>query len=282
MDRTTQAVLSQTKALHSELFEVGVFDAVAQRMHLRTWDTAGILKSLPWLKHQNANGRNIYIRPHGEHSMSLVDDLTKQAVTRMKVDGYQPAAVIETSPGNYQAWLHHGQVLPKDVSTEAARDLAKRYGGDLKSTDWRHFGRLAGFTNRKPKYQDLNGRYPFCTLIEATGHVYDKAPVLVERVQRIAEDRRKQFEEQRQAVANIPHQPTKSIEDFRRDFRYNGDLHRVDLAYAVYAASHGMPESQIRAAIATRDLSKKGNPSRQQTYISNTYQKALKSLGLSR
>ena len=39
--------------------------------------------------------------------------------------------------------------------------MAARYGGGPKSIDWRHFGRLAGFTNRKPQYADKAGRYPF-------------------------------------------------------------------------------------------------------------------------
>ena len=42
----------------------------------RVWDAGTILKSLPWLRHQNRHGRNIYIRPKGEHDLSMVDDLT--------------------------------------------------------------------------------------------------------------------------------------------------------------------------------------------------------------
>jgi len=69
--------------------------------------------------------------------------------------------VIETSPSNFQAWLCHGQILPKQVSTIAARLLASRFGGDPASADWRHYGRLAGFTNRKTT---IEGRTePFLT-----------------------------------------------------------------------------------------------------------------------
>jgi hypothetical protein len=37
--------------------------------------------------------------------------------------------------------------------------LARLYGGDRASTDWRHLGRLAGFTNQKPQRRTPGG-YP--------------------------------------------------------------------------------------------------------------------------
>jgi RepB DNA-primase from phage plasmid len=56
---------------------------------------------------------------------------------------FAPTVVLETSPGNFQMWLDHGQVLPRDLSTLAARQLALWFDGDLSSADWRHYGRLA-------------------------------------------------------------------------------------------------------------------------------------------
>ena len=62
------------------------------------------------------------------------------------------------------------------MSTAAARALAEKFGGDRGAADWRHFGRLAGFTNRKAKYLDAStGLYPFVRLIEAGGGVYPEA-----------------------------------------------------------------------------------------------------------
>src|SRR5216683_8011569 len=52
-----------------------------------------------------------HIRPAGTHSLSLIDDLTADAIERMRADGFEPAVVVETSPNNFQAWLNHGQVL---------------------------------------------------------------------------------------------------------------------------------------------------------------------------
>lgn len=116
-DRTQELVVRQAHAMGSELFELGLFKPAppgAQNwaeMLLRTWDLTTVVESIPWLKFQNVDGRNIYIRPKGEHALSLVDDLTPQALEQMKHSGFTPAVIVETSPENFQAWLNHGRIL---------------------------------------------------------------------------------------------------------------------------------------------------------------------------
>jgi hypothetical protein len=249
-------------------------------MLLRTWDLKTIVESIPWLKFQNVEGRNIYIRPKGEHALSLVDDLTSEALERMKHSGFNPAVIVETSPENFQAWLNHRRVLPKETSTPVARALAEKFGGDPGSADWRHFGRLASFSNRKDKHRQPGGHYPFVRLVHATGESYEQAREFVacieeqvEKTRLRAERRLEQFRKQEHCVQNTD--PLKTIEDFRRDSRYHADGNRVDLAYAVYAISHGVPEEEVRHAIASRDLNKKGTRDRQTDYIERTIQKAL-------
>jgi hypothetical protein len=48
--------------------------------------------------------------------------------------------------------------------------------------DWRHFGRLAGFTNQKPTRCLDNGFAAFVRLHEWSGHVYGKAEEYLEQV----------------------------------------------------------------------------------------------------
>jgi len=59
--------------------------------------------------------------------------------------GFHPVLVVDTSPHNFQVWLNHDRTLDHKTGTQAAKELAKRFGGDLSSAHWRHFGRLAGF-----------------------------------------------------------------------------------------------------------------------------------------
>ena len=237
----------------------------------RTLDRATLLRSVGWLRYQNAQGRNIYIRPRGEHHLSLVDDLTAGAVQRMKEEGFAPALVVETSPGNFQAWVNHGQVLEKPVSTLAARKLAERFGGDKGAADWRHFGRMVGLTNRKPSRRGEDGRFPFVRLIEATGAPYPERTAFIESLSaELAVTRRPEpmHSPARTSTARL------TIDDFRSNPRFGGDGNRIDLAYAVYALAHGTPETYIRDAITSRDLSKKGPPHRQASYLERTLRKA--------
>jgi len=47
----------------------------------------------------------------------MVDDLKTDAVLAMRETGFNPAAIVETSPGNFQAWMKHPERLSKEVST---------------------------------------------------------------------------------------------------------------------------------------------------------------------
>lgn len=282
-DHTAISVDRQLKAMGSEVFEVGVYDATARDargfMQMRDWDTASIGHSLSWLKQQNTSGRHIYVRPRGEHNLTLLDDLKWDKLNALRKDGFAPALTVETSPGNFQVWLKHPRVLPKEESTLAARMLAKEYGGDVGSADWRHFGRLAGFTNRKEKYMDVTtGRYPFVTLREWTGKTYPAAGGFLAAVSDEArrnkeEDRRRQEQWDKTFIFNVRH--IKPIDSFRADPRYDGDGSRSDMAWAIYAASHGLNAVEIETAIRTRDLSHKGNERRQSDYVDRTVKNAF-------
>ncbi|MGA3261447.1 MAG: RepB family DNA primase [Bryobacteraceae bacterium] len=280
--KTAAAVQQQVAAMGSELFEVGLYkpDAGAGEsiMITRVWDAGTIVKSVPWLRHQNREGRNIYVRAKGEHDLSMVDDLTKDAVSAMKQAGFNPAVIVETSPGNYQAWLKHSERLSREVSTATARALAERFGGDRGAADWRHFGRLAGLTNRKAKYLDAStGLYPFVRLIEAGGEVYPEAERFLAGVISDLERRHAEREQLRQRAKAVTTHPKhlKTINAFRADDRYGGDGTRIDLAYAVYSLSHGATADDVEAAIRSRDLSHRGNERRQNDYIMRTIKKAL-------
>jgi hypothetical protein len=273
---TDEAVQLQAAAMHSEVFEIGLFDPNSRRQMLpRVWDRNTLVRSISWLRLKNGRGRNIYIRPSGEHRLTLIDDIGWRTVGRLKEEGFEPAVIVETSPGNFQAWLDHGEVLPKELSTFVARILTRRFLGDPASADWRHYGRLAGFTNRKEKYRRASGLYPFVLLHEASGRTY-------RQVSRFLSDAKEMFEEKKKRQASVNHAEyaagsdasLKTIEDFRRRPTYCGDHTRSDLAYAIYALAHGVPEKVLREQLASRDLNHKGNQKRQQEYLNRTVLKA--------
>lgn len=281
LNRTQDTVRKQIAAMSAGMFEVGVFDSETERMILRTWDEQTIFKSIRWLRFENLRGRNIYIRPAGTHSLSLVDDLTAESVRGMKTQGFHPAVVVETSPCNFQAWLKHGSTLEKTLSTAVAKALAKKFDGDQGSADWRHFGRLAGFTNRKEKHRQAGGHFPYVRLVEATGKSYQAASSFVSEVKDALKQQVEAAKERRRHVHCKPHDGTahmKKIEQFRNDPKYGGANSRSDIAYAVYALDHGVSQDELRAQIICQDVSYLGRRSRQEDYVNRILSKARRFL----
>ncbi len=280
LNKTSEVVSRQIAAMGSKTFEVGLFrpdatDGAGPVMIPRTWDVDDLIRSISWMRLQNLQGRNVYVRPHGEHDLTMVDDLKRESIDRMFASGFKPAIVVETSPGNFQAWLKHSRVLSREVSSSAARALADEFGGDKGAADWRHFGRMAGFTNRKLKYRSADGLFPFVRLHAAGGAIYAESDRFIERVEtRLARER-----ERTAQLRVLPPNPVRSqlqtIENFRMNSVYGGDGTRIDLAYAIYAFSHGAPGEQVKAEIRSRDLSHKGDEKRQTEYVERTVNKAL-------
>ena len=270
----------QLRAMGCERFELGIRRDAGEMILREGQGAIEIEEAIRWLRHENAKGAHIYVRPAGLHALSLIDDLSAEAIERMKAEGFEPAVVVETSPNNFQAWLNHGQVLEAATSTRAAKALVERFGGDPSSADWRHFGRLAGFTNPKRERQLQSGMRPFARLRSATGRVYSRAAEF--RV-RISEDEQHQRETVKgEQQHTTPRRRTervgvKALKEFHDDAIYAGDLHRADMAWAKHAAGCGLTLEQIKAELLNgRDLSKKGDHKRQVGYVTRTAEKALR------
>jgi len=185
-------------AMGCDRYVIGVRDP-ARGMLTREGSAAEIVAGIGWLKAMNAQGNDISVRPAGSSGLVLVDDLSATALKELNRDGLTPAAVTETSPNTYQAWVRvsDGPLLP-DIATEAAREVAARYGGDPKSADWRQYGRLAGFTNQKPEHTRADGQQPYVRLTEARG---GSAPAAAAAVLAKAQER---FEERLQEPRSVP------------------------------------------------------------------------------
>ena len=170
--RTRNAVKRFLSALNASLYEVGIGHP-HHGMMLRTFDAGQIYGNIDWLRHRNACGCDIYIRPAYSHGIVMLDDLDSRSVSRLRDDGLEPCAVVETSRGNFHVWIrliYNREMRSLDIRLIRAllATLAAQYGADPNATDWRHFGRLPGFTNRKPSRILPSGRSPFVLL--RSGH----------------------------------------------------------------------------------------------------------------
>jgi hypothetical protein len=168
--------------------------------------------------------------------------------------------------------------LNRELSTHAAKALVRRFGGDPSSADWRHFGRLAGFTNQKPTRRLDNGFAPFVKLHEWSGRVYSKADEFIDQVSAVLAEAAAECEARWLTTRSVNAGSIRPIAHFHNDPRYGGDLHRADMAWAIHAASRGLSQEEIRTEIFhARDLSKKGQRRQQFQYTDRTVAKAVTS-----
>ena len=161
-DRTARAVQRQAAAMGCEYYDVGIQHATGELVEHR-WALQALLDNLQRMKHLNAQGRNILIRPSFRPlpGMVLVDGLSQDSVERMRADGYEPVATIETAPNVHQVWVRVGEQITKSRRDKIASYLAEHYGGDVAAAGANSFGRLAGFTSGESL---PGGQRPFVTL----------------------------------------------------------------------------------------------------------------------
>ena len=261
-DRSYLAARRQLDAMRVDRFEVGIRDK-SGRMLIRTWSKAETLQAMPWLKRQNALGADVYVRPAGEANagLLLVDDIDRGQLAEMRAAGMTPACVTETSPDNFQAWVRVSDMpLAPAVATQVAKSLAQRYGGDPNSADWRHFGRLAGFTNQKPKHKDANGRSPYVLAHESTGKTAHAGLELVRQAAQVVlekqagTERRMRVQAAQEASERSPSRdPAQAYKiGLKRLYARFGpdlDLSKADFMLATELARAGYKPAQIERAL---------------------------------
>lgn len=276
MDRTEATIRKLVAALPARGYDLGILSDGGM-YRLEAVLASRLFRMLPYLKYRNANGAHIYTRPTGESPYTLLDDLSPDILERLDGEGYTPAAVIETSPGSFQAWLRHSQPLSKELGTLAAKSLAEQFGADRSAADWRRFGRMPAFTNRKPQHSNAQGLYPFARLHSHAGQPFRAAETF--RSQLVALQRKAEQEHTasrlRFATRPAGYSALVTLSRFRLHPRYQGRPAAADMAFCIAACAQGWSESEITAALSREYLSRDKSPSRQFGYIRRTLAKAI-------
>ena len=278
MDRVEITVRKMLTAIEAPLYDIGVLSHRGMLPGLDSIPAEEVLTRLSLFKYRNARGSHIYIRPSGEHRYTVLDDLNETTLSRLSTDGFTPCAVVETSAGNFQAWLKHSSVFPKLIGTFAAQTLARRYDADPSAADWRRFGRLPGFTNCKPKYRKPDGLFPFVRLKSYSGEQYPAADDFAREITKLYEEREAEREQRRLQAAFSPHSGRRlsalSLERFRTSSKYQDRPAAADIAFCVAAHANGMDEAGIERALEDDYLSRDPSPSKRAAYIRRTMTKA--------
>jgi len=173
---TLHAIRRQLAAMPSELYLVRLIHYPTRKAfpgeRLWTADQLGSAATVRFLRVRNREGCDVYVQPYvGDQNAGYVlvdlDRAQPTVIATMRARGHDPCVVLQTSPGHLQAWIRLTTApLEPAVATAAGKLLATAYGGDPASTDWRHLGRLAGFTNQKPARRTPAGYAPWVKVVE--------------------------------------------------------------------------------------------------------------------
>jgi hypothetical protein len=194
LNLTLWAVRRQIAAMPHDLYLIRLIHNQTKRAFPgeRLWTAAQLIHpaTLRFLRVRNREGCDVYVQPYAENCnpgyiLVDLDHRGLQVIETMRADGVAPCVVLQTSPGNLQAWMHVSATpLEPKLASAVGKQLARRYGGDLASTDWRHLGRLAGFTNQKPQRRDGRGRAPWVQLLYAQAGLVARGAALLHAAQR--------------------------------------------------------------------------------------------------
>jgi hypothetical protein len=164
-------------AMPCRLYEVRLIHSGSRKPYpgVRQWTASQLADptTVGFLRIRNREGYDVYFRPYAcDHNAGYIlldlDDPVLGILARLRAQGHEPCVVVETSPGRWQAWIRVSTdpLLPA-LATGVAQRLAQIYDADRASADWRHLGRLSGFTNRKLQRRRADGLAPWVKLIYA-------------------------------------------------------------------------------------------------------------------
>ena len=146
-------------------FRGGYRLAVLDMIVGKRWIVKPETGNIPYLKAENANGRHILIQPEVQSSYLMADDIPAwflHSHHRFNKGSWKPGRmVVETSPGNYQVWIHASRAL----DMKEKRYWLKKMKSDPGADPCNRWGRCPGFRNRKHKYCDASGGYPLAKLV---------------------------------------------------------------------------------------------------------------------
>ncbi len=131
----------------------------------KRWIIDSAYRNIHYLKAENVRDRHILIQPVEQDTYLMADDITPEILQRhhkLCNGTWKPGRmVVETSPENFQVWIHAHRPLP----LEEKRHWLKKMKSDPGADPCNRWGRCPGFRNRKEKYRDTSGHYPLARLI---------------------------------------------------------------------------------------------------------------------
>lgn len=135
---------------------------------------------------------------------------------------------------------------------------------------------MPGFTNRKPKHQDVKGLFPFARLLACGGDTFPQAEAFYEELVSLLERQEAERLEFRNRSTALPLREAAflTLAHFRDAQRYAAQPAAADMAFAIAAYAHGWSDSDIAAELAANYLYRDNNQKRRDAYLRRTLTKA--------
>lgn len=150
--------------------KVFILDKNRETGETRGFTPDEIARHMPEMLRLHRRGENVFFTPLSDtkHHI-LIDDMSMEKLKRLISDDYKPAALIQSSQGNFQAIItipKLGSPFDRDVANRVTEFLNKTYG-DPRLVGAIHAHRAPGFENRKLKHKTAAGTYPQVLLVKA-------------------------------------------------------------------------------------------------------------------
>lgn len=216
-----------------------------------------LVQKMPEILKLQKRGENIYYTPLSEDKHHiLIDDVSPENVVRFQKDGYKPAAIIESSPRNFQCILtipKFGGEFDRQIANLLAAKLNKEYG-DPKLSGAIHPHRAPGFGNFKPKHRRADGAYPLALLRSVVTQICKKALVEARKIEMALKQRFMEREKNTRKFTPNPDlgNPQKAYFAHYENIRSHltiEDFSRVDAMIALRMRANGHSPESVFAAI---------------------------------
>lgn len=217
-----------------------------------------IIDLIPTLSYRNAKGYNIFITPMPDEKSRfiLLDDIKNMDAAK----AYDPCLILQTSPNSQQA-VYKVSGNADELATREFFNIVNKNNGDANISGLVHPLRLAGFTNRKAKYEN-NGQYPFVSVIHAQDTRSERAEANIDDIKKaheIDDMPMPQATKKKPRTADKP-EPVKDAEIdthgmkkwYQSQVDYWGDkcdFSKIDRRLAVHMSEQGFTARQTQQAI---------------------------------
>lgn len=208
----------------------------------------------------------------------MLDDLNADSLARLSEGSFNPCVIVETSAGNFQAWLKHLTRVSQAPWNLRGADLSlslrrRPERGGLETV--RQASRLHQLQTQVPQAE---WSLPFVRLKVHNGEQYPMAEAFAQEITKLYGEREQEREARRLQASLSPQRGRRlsslSLERFRTSTKYQDRPAAADIAFCVAAYANGLNEERIERALEDDYLSRDPSSSKRAAYIRKTMEKA--------